>query len=186
MKNTVVWVVGEPGAGKTTLVSSLIDNKRNIIPKPKWTVGSRTAAAGHYVGGKFDGADTIPYNGVTAVLEFWREVLSDRKLTVLDGDRLSNFGVVDWFRAQPGVLEPRRMCCIHLAVPAEVGAARRKARGSDQSEIWVRGRITKSNRFAGRFEDMRALDATEPREVLVTKAKEFLRLDWELLEEDPD
>ena len=186
MTPTVLWVVGEPGAGKTTLVSRLIDNKRTLHPKPKWTIGPRTAAVGHYTGGKFDGADTVPYNGVEQALVFWRECLQDRSLTIFDGDRFSNAGVVDWFRDLKK--EPTLLRCIHFVIPPEEGLRRRQQRGTTQNPVWVKGRITKAARFAATAftHDVLELDAREPPSSLLARAKDFLQIDWELLEEDPD
>jgi hypothetical protein len=114
--------------------------------RPKWTVGREVVAAGHYTGGAFDGADTVPYNGVSDALDLWDKSLSDRRLTILDGDRFSSSKVERWFRERghPTIVA-------HLTASAELLAARRLQRGSNQNAAWMKGRATKAERFARRF-----------------------------------
>lgn len=148
-ERTVLWVVGEPGAGKTTLARMLLEPGSRINPKPKWTIGETVVAAGHYTGGKFDGADTVPYNGASEALTFWREVLSrNAALTLLDGDRFSNATAVEFFRSY--VLKPRLFCLLVKPAPG-LSAQRRQERGSEQNETWIKGRVTKANNFYDGF-----------------------------------
>lgn len=170
---TVLWLVGEPGAGKTTLARRFIEPGSKIVPKPKWTVGQRVVAAGHYIGKPFDGADTVPYTGAQEALLFWRErLMVNAELTILDGDRFSARASVAFFESVEGV-ELRR-CCIHLALPVEEGARRRVERGTNQNANWVKGRITKARRFADGFADRLELDAMVQPGVLYERARAFL------------
>lgn len=147
--NGVYFFVGAPGVGKTTLIRELLDPPScYFVMKPKWTVGPKVVAAGHYTGGPFDGADTVPYNGVNEALAFWEHQLSKHPLTIFDGDRFSHSGVVEFFAA---LRVPMR--CIELVASDEVLAARRAARGSKQNASWMKGRATKSANFADLFED---------------------------------
>lgn len=143
--STVLWLVGEPGAGKTTLAREFLEPEHKLNPKPKWTVGPTVVHAGHYTGAKFDGADTVPYNGANDALGFWREMLAkNAMLTVLDGDRFSNATALEFFKSY--IFRPR-LVCVHLSLPDGVGGARRLARGSEQNETWVKGRVTKARNF---------------------------------------
>lgn len=172
-RHVALWVVGEPGVGKTTLVRRLIEpgSKRSL--KPKWTIGKAIVAAGHYVGGKFDGADTVPYNGAAEALEFWRiELLPKMQLTIFDGDRFSNAKSVGFVAVQSAL--PVQAACAHLVLPEADAAARRAARGGKQSETWVRGRKTKAARFAETFEKRIELDARHPTAQLEAILRGFL------------
>lgn len=138
---TIIFVVGEPGVGKTSAVRRLIPRKVKYT-KPKFTVSCDRAFAGHYIGGKFDGADTVPYNGVSAALEFWESHLRKKKITVFDGDRFSNEKVLRFFQSRA------RVEVVHLFAEEGVGIERRKKRGGNQNASWIKGRKTKSRRFA--------------------------------------
>jgi len=155
--NTVLWMVGEPGIGKTSAARELLPKELQLIAKPKWTLeagtgqatSARVCAAGHYTGALFDGADTVPYNGAKEALEFWRERLSHHELTLFDGDRFSNKTAVEFFK---GLRNPPRLVCVLFdAADEDLAAGRRKQRGSNQNESWVRGRTTKARNFFDGF-----------------------------------
>jgi hypothetical protein len=167
----VLFVVGEPGVGKTTLVRRLLEPDSYLVQRPKWTVGATVCAAGHYTGDKFDGADTVPYNGVLEALTFWSAELKDKRLTIFDGDRFSNASAVSALRSASPGLDAR---CVLIAADPDVVAARRVARGSNQNAAWVKGRRTKSLRFAHTFEKRLILDATKLVDDLETELRGFL------------
>ena len=143
--NTLCWIVGAPGVGKTTIARQLLDPDSYLIPKPKWTVGEGVVAAGHYSGQTFDGADMVPYNGAKEALAYWAAHLKNTKLTLFDGDRFSNAGAVEYLRA--AAPDSHFMVVLVLAEQATLDA-RRAARGSNQDPVWMKGRVTKAHNFA--------------------------------------
>ncbi len=142
----VLFVLGPPGVGKTTAIRPML-KVSELVQKPKWTVAEHIVAAGHYTGIDFDGADTVPYNGVWPALEYWKENLLPRaQLTILDGDRFSHYKVREWLT--PLV---KRVCAVYLHASNEVLTARRQKRGSNQNPSWMKGRETKARRFFETF-----------------------------------
>ena len=169
-KHSVVYVVGGPATGKTTLVRSFLDKfYLYLIPKPKWTISGHVCAAGHYGNGKFDGADTIPFNGAMDALRFWKENDAFRcNLTFLDGDRMSNQKSLKYVSSFSQVI------CIHLSLDEEVRLMRSKSR-SNQNEAWAKGRVTKSRRFYEGFVGHKIdLNADQDPGDVETDAKKFL------------
>lgn len=169
----VLWVLGEPGVGKTTLVRELTKGLTfSFVENPKWTLAEGIALAGHYKGGTFDGADTVPYNGVEAAMKYWEDhLLNTSDLTVLDGDRFSHDGARQFFSAKASVF------AVLLSAQEELAASRRKERGSNQSAAWIAGRKTKSARFFGGFPDSRALkvDASLPSSKIAELVRDLLQ-----------
>jgi hypothetical protein len=176
---TALWLVGAPGSGKTTLVRELLGPSPRLQQKPKWSTSSSNplvSAAGHYGGGTFDGADTIAYNGAADALAWWtRNLARPGSLTVFDGDRLSN--ATGLALVQGNVLAPLRCVCVLMQCPPAVLDARRRERGSDQNDAWMKGRQTKAERFHAlpSWDARMTLDATAPVTALAAQLQAALR-----------
>jgi ribose 1,5-bisphosphokinase PhnN len=173
---TVLFVVGPPGAGKTTLVRAMLGVINGelplggfLVPRPKWTVVGGACAAGHYTGATFDGADTVGYSGVDAAIAFWRGSLARSRLTVLDGDRFSYAGSLAQFQAT------HRTRVIYATVADETLSRRLASRGSTQNAAWMRGRASKALNFAALFDtaDRLDLDLSGDVAILAERALEF-------------
>ena len=128
----VLFLLGSPGVGKTSLARRLLwsgGRDPTLLYRPKWSFTDNVCAAGHYKGELFDGADTIPYNGAKDVLEWWSHQFRLWPLTFLER-----------FDAKP--------TAILLKADRLTLTARRLDRGSCQDPSWIKGRETKSVRFA--------------------------------------
>ena len=155
MSAFAIFVVGAPGVGKTTALRAMFEEldpagAAFLTESPKWTVcPGAYAAAGHYTGGPFDGADTVPYNGAAAAVDALLANLQawSVPIVVFDGDRFSARTHLDLARG--GGL---RVGCVLISAPDEVVAQRRAARGSAQNENWARGRATKARNFFAMFD----------------------------------
>jgi hypothetical protein len=143
----VLFLLGSPGVGKTSLARRLLGMDRGREPtllwRPKWSFTDTVCAAGHYKGELFDGADTIPYNGAKEVLEWWSRAFLTWPLTVFDGDRMSTKGTLEFLDR----FNVQRYAILLQASPLDL-IARRLERGSKQNPAWIKGRETKSERFA--------------------------------------
>lgn len=152
-----LFIVGEPGVGKTAVARRLLETPKaslSIIDSPKWTIGKRWAAAGHYIGGTFDGADTVPYNGVSNYIEYWRRFI--KLNTIFDGDRFSNRSAL---QAISSSRDTTAVCILLKAAPG-VAERRRQMRGSVQNDVWIKGRKTKALRFFDLFPPANRIEIT--------------------------
>jgi hypothetical protein len=145
----VLWIVGEPGVGKTTIARALLlgysDHPTFENQSPKWTGFGSAAAAGWWRGEKFDGADTLAISQIKPAMTFWRDFLHHTEVAIIDGDKLSNAGAVEVAR-EAGA----KLICF-LITGEEKAAERRGTRGTVQNATWVNGRRTKSKNFHDRF-----------------------------------
>lgn len=175
MSPIVLYVIGPPGIGKTSLVRSMLGLNQDGTPqgkrpvglhRPKWTetltelhtetkdcASYHVCAAGHYTGMPFDGGDTVPYTGALEALAYWHKVLmSACWLTILDGDRFSTQPSLEYVETIFSCIPNARILGVHLVASPETLAARRSQRegvtSKAQNETWVKGRVTKARNFA--------------------------------------
>ena len=142
----VLFLLGSPGVGKTSLARRLLwsgGREPTLLHRPKWSFTDTVCAAGHYKGELFDGADTIPYSGAKEALERWSQMFVTWPLTILDGDRMSTKGTLEFLDRY----NVQRYAILLQASPLDL-IARRQERGSNQNPAWIKGRETKSERFA--------------------------------------
>lgn len=156
MKRQVVFIVGEPGVGKTTAIRGALglddaELVRDGLAKwtrwPRGIGGYQVVAAGHYTGDPFDGADRVSYSGANECLDYWAEHYHDTAaLTVLDGSRFGTKGSLEWMlRLAP----EHQIRCLYFT--SDAAAARREARaqrvGQTQDPTWIRGAATRAGNF---------------------------------------
>lgn len=140
-----LYVIGEPGVGKSTFVKRLTDG----LPHED---GTSPFAFRRYDCGVWElGARRPDYPGTDAlgmsVQPIVEQFLEGMKPAFLlaEGDRLANAKFFDFLL--------RIGYNLHVVIlrGSEVAAVQRKLRGSNQDPVWLKGRQTKVARLAERF-----------------------------------
>jgi hypothetical protein len=166
------YFIGEPGIGKSTLVSALTAGSNpEWRPKPfmhgiyRDDTGVTLAAQ---IGGpdeKYPGTDRLSMSVGPKAIDWLAQ--APAPFVFGEGDRLASdgfFGAMDeWCDEWTLVVMNAR---------PDVAAARRIARGSTQNAGWLKGRRTKFLRLAGDWRDRAlVLDATAPTEELTDEVR---------------
>lgn len=164
--NRVLWIVGEPGVGKTTLARKILSDygtKTRAVFRPKWTEflnaddSIAAAAVGWWRGDPFDGGDTVPPGDIHYALARYASNYTRVPLVLFDGDKFANEGA--WGEVIEGMVKTYgksplpEMVCFHVVgeAEAEAGRIKRAKGGRLQDAAWVKGRRTKAARFAEEF-----------------------------------
>jgi hypothetical protein len=166
MTDSLLYVVGSPGVGKSTFVAALTAG----LP----ILEQRTQPFAHIVypgaiqlgtarDGGFPGTDALSMSVISRV-EPW---LHTHPAPVLlgEGDRLATGRFFAACRAAGYALT-----LLYLSAPESIVSARRWFRGSRQNPSWVQGRTTKAARLAEQYGAL-VLDATQPVDALVAQVR---------------
>jgi hypothetical protein len=149
----LLYLIGEPGVGKTTLMANLTaklaapepgqtivgyNNQKHKVPYVQWDTFPDVAEVG-VRRPQHGGTDALGLH-MSPVIGLW---LQDRPFTYVlaEGDRCANskfFGAVRHAGYE--------LCLVHLSGP-ELAAERRTSRGTTQTEQWVNSRRTRAERL---------------------------------------
>jgi GTPase SAR1 family protein len=138
MTRDLLYIIGVPGSGKTTLMRELVLGRRRRVEMQPFahTVYEDGLVQLGRDRGTHGGTDALSMSvqpHVVAALEtgVWPRVIAE-------GDRLANTAFFDAAFAAGYTVS-----VVLLDVPPEVAAERRAARHTNQDERWLRGRETK-------------------------------------------
>ncbi len=161
-KKTVVYIFGQPGSGKSTLVKNFLtqfQKKGDVLqPFKHQTYDGDLYHLGWQIGSKC-GTDTLPNTVVDNVLS-WLPSLPNGSIVIGEGDRLANDKFFVNVRKQN-----INLILIWLQTPDNVASERRRIRSENektklQNASWVKGRITKCKNLAQQQQDTIIIDGT--------------------------
>lgn len=171
-RRSLLYMVGAPGAGKTTLMEGLTAGCERQVgagPVPHDLLLVADNLVGLELGRRranFSGTDALAMN-IGPMAERWIDA-APAELVLGEGSRLAYTGFL-YAARRAGY----QITLLWLLGRAEVFAARRLARGSRQNETWVRGATTRARRLVERMAldaKLVTLDAEIPAEELVEVA----------------
>jgi len=150
----IVAVGGVPGTGKTTLFRKFMEGKtwEKVEPK-KMLPALYCKELDLYILGKYEDGETFAGTDrlSMAVQPVAQKFVSETTSNVLfEGDRIFNQSFLEFAMALPAV----DLQVVYLKVPDDMLKQRYADRGSDQSEIFLKGRATKYNNILSNFELM--------------------------------
>lgn len=168
------YLIGEPGAGKSTLMSALTEHldreprtmpfAHSLLMRDDRVVAAELGAAHD----TFPGTDRLSMN-VQPRAVAWLDT-APASVVLGEGDRLATFGFIAALHVACS-----QSTVLWVRVPDDVGEQRRRERGSSQNAAWVRGRKTKVARLVDALTDygvqVVALDGTRPVADLVAAAR---------------
>lgn len=150
----IIAVGGVPGTGKTTLFRKFMEAHTWEKVEPKKLLPALYCKEldlyilGKYEDGEtFAGTDRLSMAVQPAAQEFVKETTSN---VLFEGDRIFNQSFLEFCMGLADV----DLQVVYLKVPEDQLQQRYKDRGSDQSEVFLKGRSTKYNNILSNFELM--------------------------------
>jgi len=167
MKRSLLYLIGVPGAGKSTLAQALFAGLP-AVQRPgevSFVEYPGGVQLGALKAGK-RGTDSLHLCAQPAVLA-WMEACP-YPYVFAEGDRLAYGGFF-----QRCVQAGYDVTVSALVCPGDVADARRNERGHNQTPVWVKGRTTKFERLRQTWADPAwELDATLPLAALVERLRQ--------------
>lgn len=150
----IIFIIGEPGSGKTTLMRRFMEEVGGFEPHFKeyplidYHRSGDIFVLGKYEEGElFAGTDRLSMACQPNAVKFLSE-LRDESVVLIEGDRLGNRSFIeDCFSKYPTLI-------VYLKTSSDTREQRFSERGSDQNEQFLRSRETKLKNLRSNFELM--------------------------------
>ena len=148
-----LYIIGPPGVGKSTLTRGLIGKADTCdaitwkIPEMHHTTPRGTVVEFGRERDPFRGTDTLAMNAITYAEQIVENEV--HPLMLCEGDRLACDRFFD------AVSRHYSLTLVHVDAEPEELQARRAGRGTNQDEKWIKGRTTKAERLADKWDAVR-------------------------------
>lgn len=151
---TVIAIAGRPGTGKSTLmrkfISEYASDWKKVSPA-KLVEALYSESTDTYIVGKYEDGETFPGTdklsmGCPPEVTKWLQSTSAN--VIFEGDRLTGGKFYDALTE----LKNTKLHIIVISVKEETLTERYKERGSDQNEVFLRGRATKISNVLSNFD----------------------------------
>lgn len=165
-----IYLIGEPGSGKTTLTKELQKDwaKVNMYDKPFKYQEYESPNLGKVLSLGWDrlhfsGTDTLGNTVITQMPEFYKYAEQEGATIYGEGDRLASRTFFDLAKSHG------KLHLFYLDIDVDVAASRREARsaetGKTQNPSWARGRATKHRNLAALYEAIELPGELPPSEI---------------------
>lgn len=160
MSLRLTYLIGEPGAGKSTLFAALTadwsptEQKWPGITVTEWATPDGTVCELGRRRPDYPGTDALSLSAGPKALQILAS--AHYRTVIAEGDRLAYPGFFDTAQQYGYTLD-----LVVLTCPPDLAAQRRDERGSNQQPAWLDSRRTKVANLAARYPH-RTLDATQP------------------------
>jgi len=151
----IVYVIGEPGSGKTTLMKRVMEYSgvtKDIHVNEKFplvpfhTNGQNLIVLGKYAEGDvFGGTDKTSMAIQPQAIDMLKAMKNVPINITAEGDRLTTASFIEH------IVEEYDATIYYLRTTPDVRQVRYKERGSNQNETWLNGRITKIQNILTNF-----------------------------------
>lgn len=176
MPHTLLYIIGEPGIGKSTLMATLTAGlHRTPLRRPGRDLLTRnglpTAVELGGTRARFPGTDALPMDAINTVEPYivTGDAHAEADLLLGEGARLANHRFLT-----AAVRVGYRTHLIHLTGPDNLAATRRHHRGTHQNHTWLAGARTRADRLANHAPTavhVHQLDANQPPEAMADQLR---------------